>query len=132
MQVQKVLRYAGLTLVFLYFFGGGITHFTATDMFVKTVPPYIPAPLAMVYISGLCEILGAIGLWTRRWRRAAGTGLFILTLCVTPANVYMWMNPQLFPGMSPDFLFWRLPAQAVLLALIWWSTRETASTAPGR
>jgi uncharacterized membrane protein len=44
-----------------------------------------------------------------------------LTVCVTPAN--MWLNPQLFPDISPSFLAWRLVAQIVLLGIIWWSTR---------
>jgi hypothetical protein len=35
----------------------------------------------------------------------------------------MWMNPELFPEISPAFLSWRLVAQVVLLAIIWWSTR---------
>jgi hypothetical protein len=41
------------------------------------------------------------------------------------------MNPQLFPEISPAFLAWRLVAQGVLLAIIWWSTRpETAPALP--
>ena len=122
--MRKVFIYVGLTLVFLYFFVGGIAHFASTDTFVRIVPPDIPWPLAAVYVSGVFEILGAIGIWSPAWRQRAGNGLILLTLCVTPANVYMWMNPQHFPTMSESALFWRLPLQVVLLALIWWSTRD--------
>ncbi|MEO7386106.1 MAG: DoxX family protein [Gammaproteobacteria bacterium] len=127
---RKIFRYLGLALVFLYFFGGGVAHFVATDMFVKIVPPYIPFPLSAVYVSGVFEVLGAIGIWLPRWREWAGNGLLLLTVCVTPANVYMWMNPQLFPEMSQAALFWRLPLQVLLLALIWWSTRPVTQTSP--
>ena len=123
--MQRVFVYTGLALVFVYFFGGGIAHFLSTEMFVRIVPPYIPFPRAVVYVSGVFELLGAVGICIPRWRQRAGNGLIALTLCVTPANVYMWMNPQLFPTMSEALLFWRLPMQVVLLALIWWSTRDS-------
>lgn len=123
--MQRVFVYTGLALVVVYFFGGGIAHFLSTEMFVQIVPPYIPFPRTVVYVSGVFELLGAVGICIPRWRQRAGNGLIALTLGVTPANVYMWMNPQLFPTMSEALLFWRLPMQVVLLALIWWSTRDS-------
>lgn len=122
--VTKVFRYAGLAIVFIWFFVGGIGHFRSAGTFASIVPPYVPFPLAVVYISGVFELLGAIGLCVPRWRQWAGNGLIALTICVTPANVYMWMHPQLFPTISPTLLFWRLPVQVLLLAVIWYSTRE--------
>jgi len=116
-------KLAGLGFVFLWFFFGGIGHFLATDFFVSIVPPYIPSPLAMVYISGAFEILGAIGILTSRWRSAAGWGLVLLTLCVTPANLYMWQHPELFPDFSPTILSVRMVIQVLLIACIIWSTR---------
>jgi uncharacterized membrane protein len=121
--VRRAFVYLGLALIFVYFFGGGIAHFLSTEMFVRIVPPYIPFPRAAVYLSGVFELLGAVGICIPRWRQRAGNGLIALTVCVTPANVYMWMNPQLFPTMSEVLLFWRLPMQVALLALIWWATR---------
>lgn len=112
-----------MVLVSLFFLIGGQAHFTATPFFVSIVPPYVPFPLAMVYFTGVLELIGAVAIWIPRWRSWAGIGLVALTVCVTPANIYMWMNPQLFPDISPSLLGWRLVAQVVLLAIIWWSTR---------
>ena len=39
----------------------GILHFAIPEPFVKIVPPQLPSPLALVYISGIFEILGGIG-----------------------------------------------------------------------
>jgi len=117
------LKLVGLAIVFIWFFVGGIGHFISAEMFVRIVPPYVPFALAAVYVSGVFELLGAIGIWIPRYRQWAGTGLFVLTICVTPANIYMWMNPQLFPTISPTLLAARLPVQLLLLACIWWSTR---------
>ena len=123
--MKKTLRYAGLAIVSLFFFVGGSAHFTATELFTSIVPPYVPYPRAVVYITGFMELLGAAVLWVPTWRRWAGNGLIALTICVTPANVHMWLNPQLFPNISEAALTWRLIAQVALLACIWWSTRPT-------
>ena len=116
-------KLAGLIFVFLWFFGGGIGHFVATDFFAGIVPPYIPWPLAAVYVSGVFELLGAFGLIPRATRPWAGLGLLLLILCVSPANIYMWQHPELFPKFPPFLFSIRLVIQVLLLALVWWSTR---------
>ena len=110
----------GLIFVFLWFFLGGIAHFAATDTEMRIVPPYIPWPRAAVLVSGVFELLGAFGLWWTATRRAAGWGLFILTIAVTPAHVFMLQQPELFP-IPYWVLLLRLPVQVALLALIVWS-----------
>lgn len=127
--MKRILKYAGLVLVTAFFVVGGQAHFTATEFFVKIVPPYVPAPLLMVYVTGVIELIGAVAIWVPAWRSWAGIGLMVLTVCVTPANIYMWQNPELFPDISPAFLGWRLVAQGVLLAIIWWSTRAESAPA---
>lgn len=114
-------QFAGLAFVFLWFFIGGIAHFVATDTEARIVPPYIPWPVAAVIVSGVFELLGALGLLLPATRKAAGIGLFLLTLAVTPAHIYMLQQPELFP--VPVWALWlRLPIQVLLLWLITWST----------
>ena len=127
--MKKIMKYGGLGLVSLFFLIGGQAHFTQTPFFVSIVPPYVPLPLATVYFTGVLELIGAVAIWFPAWRSWAGIGLLALTVCVTPANIYMWMNPQLFPDISPAFLAWRLVAQVVLLAIIWGSTRPEPAAA---
>ena len=119
-------KIAGLVVVFAWFAGGGVLHFLAPQSFVRIVPPYVPYPLEVVYATGVFEVLAAIALWVPAWRRATGIALFVFTICVTPANLYMNMNPQLVPEVSPTALNVRLVMQVLLLACIWWSTREAA------
>jgi len=116
-------KFAGLAFIFLWFAIGGVAHFTSTAKFVAIMPPYMPMHLEAVYISGLFEILGALGLLFAGTRRMAGLGLIALTILVTPANVHMWLNPDLFPTVPPFALFVRLPVQVALILLIWWATR---------
>ena len=116
----------GLTIVFGWFFFGGIGHFVMTDFFVSIVPPYLPNPLMLVYVSGVLELLGAFGILLSATRRVAGLGLFMLTLCVTPANVHMWLHPVQFPDLQAWSYSVRLVIQVLLLACIWWSTQSKA------
>ncbi len=117
------LKNLGLAFVFLWFMAGGIAHFTHTGFFMSIMPPYIGYHREIVYVSGVFEILGAIGILLPALRQWAGNGLLLLVLCVSPANIHMWLNPQLFPDVSPVFLSARLVVQVLLLVLIWWCTR---------
>src|SRR5688500_15379642 len=103
MEMVVKSKYLGLAIVILWFGVGGIAHFTSPGFFVAIVPPYVPFPKAVVYISGIFELLGAIGVCLPRWRKHAGVGLMVLTLCVTPANVHMWLHPELFPAIDEAF-----------------------------
>jgi uncharacterized membrane protein len=113
---------AGLTVVFLWFFIGGIAHFVATELEMRIVPPYVPWSRAAVLVSGVFELLGAAGLLWRSRRRAAGIGLFLLTIAVTPCHIYMLQRPELFPSIPLWVLWLRLPVQLALLVLIAWCT----------
>ena len=118
--MQNKPRLAGCAVVFLWFFVGGIAHFAATDAEVRIVPPYIPWPRSAVLITGALELLGAAGILIGSTRRAAGIGLFALTVCVTPVHIYMLQQPDLF-HVPYWALVLRLPLQAALLLLIAWS-----------
>jgi uncharacterized membrane protein len=112
----------GMVVIFLWFFVGSLAHFFATDLEAQTIPPYIPWPHEITLISGVFEIFGAMGLLWGKTRRPAGIGLFLLTIAVTPANIYMLQHAQQFP--VPYWLLWlRLPLQVGLLVLILWSTK---------
>ncbi|HEY9661142.1 MAG TPA: DoxX family protein, partial [Allocoleopsis sp.] len=63
----------------------GITHFIRPDQYARIVPPELPAPIALVYISGVFEILGGIGLMIPFVSVAAAWGLIALFIAVFPA-----------------------------------------------
>ncbi len=121
--VIPLLRRIGLILVFLWFLFGAVAHFSLMQVEMRIVPPAIPWPRAAVLVSGVFELLGAIGILIPITRRAAGIGLFLLTIAVTPANVYMLQHAELF-NVPRWALVVRLPFQVLLLALILWSTSK--------
>ena len=115
-----------LWCVICWFFFGGIAHFALTDLEARIVPPQIPGPRDVVLFTGILELAGAFGLLLPWTRRAAGWGLFLLTLAVTPANIYMLVIHDQFD--IPVWLLWlRLPLQVVLLWLILWGSRWKAA-----
>ncbi len=116
-----------MTIRFIFglaFMLAGLNHFVNPDFYVRIMPPYLPWPLALVYVSGIAEVgLGAM-LLVPRWSRVAAWGLVALLVAIFPANVYMAMHPEVFPDVAPSLLYLRLPLQGLLILWAWWYTRE--------
>ena len=76
----------------------GIEHFREPQKFVDIVPPYLPFPLFLVYLTGLMEITGGLGIIYPETRIIAGRFMALFLLAVYPANFYMWINDIPFNG----------------------------------
>jgi uncharacterized membrane protein len=101
------------------FIVAGIFHFTKTSTYLKIVPPHMPYHLAVVYISGVLEILFGIGLFFGKFRHYSALGLIILLIAIFPANIYM-LTSGLFTTIPRWVLWMRLPLQAILIAWAAW------------
>lgn len=103
----------------------GVAHFRSPDPFAKIVPPYLPAPYVLVYVSGIFEILGGLGILVPASRWMAGWGLILLLIAVFPANIYMATAGIKLNGFPPaPWMAWaRLPLQFVMMALVYWSCK---------
>lgn len=108
----------------------GSSHFIIPAPYVKIMPPQLPYPLELVYISGFFEILGGIGLLVPPVSQAAAWGLIALFIGVYPANINMAVNHIKLEHIpdSPWFHAIRLPFQAVLIAWAWWYTKPSDRT----
>ena len=118
-----MLKVISRALIGLFMAGAGVMHFVDPRPFTKIVPSFLPSPLVLVYISGLFEVLGGVGLWLPRVRCIAGWGLLALLLAVFPANIYMAVY-SISPNDNPipAWVLWtRLPLQFVLMAWIYWA-----------
>ncbi len=104
----------------------GILHFAKPEPFVRIVPSWLPAPLLLVYLSGIGELAGGIGLQIPKLRRAAAWGLVLLYIAVFPANVNMAIHRIQPEGMVlSDLALWgRLPFQLLFISWAWWYTRK--------
>jgi uncharacterized membrane protein len=104
-----------------FFIGAGALHFVKPEPYRAIMPPYIPAPDAMVVLSGVAEAVGGAGLlfpWTRRW---AGWWLAATLVAIFPANVHMALQPGRYERHVPGGrigLYARLPFQLVFIAWV--------------
>ena len=105
------------------FFFTAASHFTSmkTDL-AAMIPPPLTGALWVIYMTGLLEAAGAVGLLIPRTKRFAAIGLALLLLAMFPANVYAALNGVTLRGEAASALWWRAPLQLFWLATLWWST----------
>jgi uncharacterized membrane protein len=104
----------------LFYGGTGIGHLVAPQAFLAIMPPFVPAPLAVIVFTGLCEIAGAIGLFIPRLRWWAAVGLAAYAVCVFPANLYHAFAGIMVPGL-PSSWWYHGPRLAFQPVLVWWA-----------
>ncbi|MDS0297751.1 hypothetical protein NDI76_03225 [Halogeometricum sp. S1BR25-6] len=114
----------------------GVMHFVAPEAYERVVPPQFPRRRALVYVSGVAEVVLGVGVLPRRTRRQSAWGLVALLFAVFPANVYMATNdtlgdvvPDRFRGIARVAAWVRLPLQGVLMLWAWRYTRPASDPA---
>lgn len=113
-----------IVLIAAIFVGGGVLHLVKPEAYLRMMPPWLPAAMALVLISGVFEIVGGVGVLVPATRVAAGWGLIALLVAVFPANVQMLLNARATHASAlwMSGLVARLPLQAVM---IYWVFRVT-------
>lgn len=113
----------GLAVMFCF---TAAAHFNSMrgDM-IRMVPPAVPNPEFMVTFTGICEILGAIGLLLPRTRRVAAVALILFLLAVLPANVHAAVSGVTLRGVPPTPLVTRIALQGLFIGLLWWTGVRT-------
>ena len=107
----------GLTLFFIF---TGLGHFIRTQEMAAMLPLSLPYRTALVYLTGILELLGAIGVWIPKLTRLTGFLLILMLIAILPANIYSAINRVDFGGheAGPVYLLVRIPFQ---LFVIWWT-----------
>ena len=114
---QTVRARVGLSLFFTF---TALGHFVKTEEMSAMLPPSIPYRVGLIYITGVLELLGAIGVWIPSLMRITGVCLIVMLIGILPANIYSAFKYVDFGGHSagPAYLLVRVPFQ---LFLIWWT-----------
>ena len=110
-----------LILLSALFVFAGAMHFVIPGSYASIVPGWVPFPMAMVYLTGVAEVAGGVGLLLDRFRRAAAAGLILLLVAVFPANIQMLQDAIAAnaPGWYRTILFLRLPLQPLLIVWVY-------------
>ena len=88
----------------------------------RMMPRIFPNPMRLVYFTGICEILGAIGIVLPQTRSLAGLSLAVFLLAILPANVKASREGVTIGGRQATPLWFRIPMQILFLALLCWTT----------
>lgn len=125
------IKLALVALFAIFFVTAGITHFTKVDAFAAIVPPLLPFPKVIVWVTGVMEIAMGVMLLCPHFRANVGVILCLFLLAVLPANIYMAMAGIGFGDSiaSPAALWGRVAFQFPLIAVIYWCTRPRKEAA---
>lgn len=82
---------------------------------IAMIPPVFPKPDVLVTVTGVLEIIGAVGLMLAATARYSALGLALMLLAVFPANVYAARMRLTIAGSQVPALFPRTLLQIVFL-----------------
>lgn len=123
-------RTVGRVLLGAFLAFAGVAHFARTEDFLAQVPPFLPAPEAIVYASGVVEIgLGAAVIAApRRWRPVVGGVVAAFFVAIFPGNVTQALTDDPAFGLDTAAARWtRLAFQPLLVLWALWSTGAWAA-----
>lgn len=116
---RAAARYA----LVLFFVFTSTAHFGSLKYdLAAMIPEPFPQSLWLIYLTGVAEIAGAIGLLIPQTRKLAGISLVVMLAGLLPANVYAALNGIPFGGEPPTALWLRVPLQFVVMGLIAWTS----------
>lgn len=99
-----------------------VGHFAFTKGMSMMIPNFIPFKESFIYLTGIFEILLAIGLLIPTLKTISGWALIIFLLLMLPANIYASVNnvnyqKGTFDGNGLAYLWFRIPLQ--ILFIVW-------------
>jgi uncharacterized membrane protein len=103
-----------------FYAAAGIAHLLVPDKLLAITPSWVPFPSQVIFITGACEIFGAVALVTRPLRRWAGIALAAYAVCVWPANFKHAIDGIDLSYIASSWLY-HGPRLAFQPVLIWWA-----------
>ena len=99
-----------------------IAHFAFTKGMAMMLPDFIPYKTATVYLTGIIEIVAAIGLFIPNFRIITAWLLIAFFILILPANIYAAIKhidyqKATFDGNGLTYLWFRIPLQ--ILFIVW-------------
>ena len=104
----------------------GLAHFAFAKGMAMMLPDFIPARMMVVYITGIMELLAAVGLLLPRYVKLTGRLLIVFFVLLLPANIYAAINhvnlqTATYDGDGPGYLWFRIPLQVFFIGWVYLS-----------
>lgn len=116
------LSMAGRAAMVVMLLATGVSHFTNTEQMVAMMPDFVPAKRELVYLTGICELAGVVGLVWNKTAHLTSILLIVFFVLVLPANIAGSLKSVNFGGMEygPLYLLLRVPMQVFFIWWVWW------------
>src|SRR5574341_2643644 len=113
----------GLSLFFIF---TAMSHFIKTEEMAAMLPPFVPNHAEIILVTGVFELLGAIGVWIPRLRKITGLCIILMLIGILPANIYPAINRVDFGGhgSGPVYLLVRIPFQIFVIGWAYFATEQ--------
>lgn len=117
-QIAVAARTAMSAMLIFTAFG----HFAFTRGMSMMLPQFVPFKTQIIYLTGLLEILFAVGLFLPTFHMVTAVSLIIFLILILPANIYaaiknLEYQKGTYDGNGPKYLWFRIPLQ--LLFIVW-------------
>jgi uncharacterized membrane protein len=132
-----MLRVILRNIVAAIYLVAGVLHIGKPAPFLSITPDWVPFPALVVTLTGIAEILGAVGLaqgWSRRLRSHAAIGLALYAVCVFPANINHFIQDQAKPDGGLELIYHvpRMFAQPLIIWATLWTGKLIDWPLPGK
>ncbi|MEM7666405.1 MAG: DoxX family protein [Pseudomonadota bacterium] len=123
--MSNILKIVLRILLAVFYAFAGYAHIANPEPFLAITPDWVPAPGAVIWWTGIAELVGAAALiqpFSKQLRQAAGIGLALYALCVWPANINHFAMDMAREdgGLGLAYHVPRMIAQPVLIWLALW------------
>lgn len=97
-----------------------VGHFAFNKGMTLMIPDFIPFKAALIYLTGIIEILFAMALFFPAYRITAGWLIIVFLLLLLPFNIYSSIKhidyqKATFDGTGIQYLWFRIPLQIVFI-----------------
>ncbi len=120
----KKIKIFLLYLMAVIYIVAGLNHFRIPEFYLQMMPPYLPEPLFLIYLSGICEVTFGALLFFKKTRRLAAVGIILMLIAFMPAHIYMYQLGGARFEVSDFILLIRMPFQLVLIGWAYMYTRK--------
>lgn len=93
----------------------GMFHFIKPQLYLKIMPPYLPAHSTLVLLSGIAEMVFGLMILNPETQQIAAWGIILMLLAFFTVHIHMLRYEEASMNLPKWFLWLRIVLQFVLI-----------------
>ena len=77
-----------LFIMAIFYLIAGLNHFINPEGYLRLIPAYLPTPVILNLVAGVCEVCFGLGLFFKETRKLSAWGIILMLLAFIPAHIY--------------------------------------------